>query len=127
MACAAPTTGFVPIDATASVPLVDGYTKTLSKPFFAFLCFLLHPYPQILLQSSCSSVAYSGLLHQLAQMVLAEMVSLCWAKSNVLRLIQAMKFVELVGGNLLAITNLAICVNLALIVSVRLHIPCYLL
>ncbi|CAM9325465.1 unnamed protein product [Pylaiella littoralis] len=59
----------------------------------------------------------SGLVHQLAEMVLAELVSLCWAKSSVLRLIQAMKFVELVGGNMVAITNLAICVNLALIVS----------
>lgn len=61
----------------------------------------------------------SGLLHQLAQMALAQLVSLCWAKSGMLRFIQAMKFLELVGGNMLAITNLAICVNLALIVSVR--------
>ena len=61
---------------------------------------------------------HSGLSHQLAQMVLAEIVSLCWTTSNVLRVVQALKFVELVGGNLLAITNVAICVNLALIVSV---------
>lgn len=67
---------------------------------------------------SLVSPTYSGLLHQLAQMVLAEMVLLCWAKSTVLRVIQALKFVELAGGNLLAITNVAICVNLALIVSV---------
>ncbi len=53
-------------------------------------------------------------------MVLAEMVLLCWARSGALRYIQALKFVELMGGNLLAITNVAICVNLALVVSVRL-------
>lgn len=51
-------------------------------------------------------------------MALAEMVSLCWTKSSMLRAIQALKFVELVGGNLLAITNVAICVNLAIIVWV---------
>eukprot|EP00752_Nemacystus_decipiens_P002513 g2360.t1 len=59
----------------------------------------------------------AGLLHQLAQMVLAEIVALCWTTTGVLRVVQALKFVELVGGNLLAITNVAICVNLALIVS----------
>lgn len=61
----------------------------------------------------------SGLVHQLSEMVLAEMVLLCWARSSALRYIQALKFLELMGGNLLAITNVAICVNLALVVSVR--------
>ncbi|CAM9897288.1 unnamed protein product [Scytosiphon promiscuus] len=59
----------------------------------------------------------SGLLHQLAQVILADMVLLCWTQSNALRFVQAMKFVELVAGNMQAVTNLAICVNLALVVS----------
>lgn len=78
------------------------------------------PHPSLFFSFLRSSpITHSGLVHQLAQMMLAELVSLCWAKSSVLRFIQAMKFLELVGGNMLAITNLAICINLALIVSVR--------
>ena len=49
---------------------------------------------------------------------MAEMVLLCWSKSELLILIKALKFMEIVGANMLAVTNVAICVNLALIVSV---------
>lgn len=54
----------------------------------------------------------------MAELILAEMVLLCWGKSELLILIKALKFIELVGGNMLAVTNVAICINLALIVSV---------
>lgn len=60
----------------------------------------------------------SGLLHQLAQAALAQMVLLCWADSSMLVVIRIAKFVELTASNMLAVTNVAICVNLALIVSV---------
>lgn len=83
-----------------------------------FLFFWIHFVSLVCLV--CPSPTHSGLFHQLAQMVLAELVFLCWTKSSALRVIQALKFVELVGGNMLAITNVAICVNLALIVSVSL-------
>ena len=46
------------------------------------------------------------------------MVFLCWTNSGDLKFVKAMKFVELVAGNMLAVTNVAICVNLALVVSV---------
>ena len=46
------------------------------------------------------------------------MVTLCWVKNNVGGLVKAIKFMELAAGNMLAITNLAICINLALIVLV---------
>ena len=40
-------------------------------------------------------------------------------RSNLVTIIKSLKFVELVSSNMLAFTNLAICVNLALIVYVR--------
>lgn len=46
------------------------------------------------------------------------MVLVCWAGSNVTGFIKALKFLELVASNMLAITNLAICANLALVVMV---------
>lgn len=52
-------------------------------------------------------------------MVLAQMVLLCLADAKNLNFIKTMKFIELTAGNMLAVTNVAICVNLALIVSVR--------
>ncbi|CAM9206947.1 unnamed protein product [Ectocarpus sp. 4 AP-2014] len=58
----------------------------------------------------------SGLLHQLFIQTEATMVLVCWAGSNVTRFIKALKFLELVASNVLAITNLAICANLALVV-----------
>ncbi|CAM9759379.1 unnamed protein product [Ectocarpus fasciculatus] len=44
------------------------------------------------------------------------MISVCWAGANLENLIKAIKFLELASRYMLAITNLAICVNLALIV-----------
>lgn len=76
---------------------------------------------------------HSGLVHQIAELVMAEMVLLCWSKWELLVLIKALKFMEVVGANMLAVTNVAICVNLALIVSVSRwasccgsfsHVPC---
>ena len=46
------------------------------------------------------------------------MISVCWAGGNLVDFIMALKFFELAASNLLAITNLAISVNLALIVMV---------
>ena len=46
------------------------------------------------------------------------MVSLCWVQSNLTGLIKTIKYIELAASNMLAITNLTICVNLALIVWV---------
>lgn len=47
------------------------------------------------------------------------MVSVCWAGESLIELVKALKFLELASSNLLAITNLAICANLALIIMVR--------
>eukprot|EP00903_Cladosiphon_okamuranus_P012715 g11887.t1 len=58
----------------------------------------------------------AGLLHQLAFMAEATMISVCWTAGNLDGLIKAFKFLELAAGHMLAITNLAICVNLALVI-----------
>ncbi|CAM9379659.1 unnamed protein product [Ectocarpus fasciculatus] len=58
----------------------------------------------------------SGLLHQLFIQAEATMVLVCWAGSNVTGFIKALKFLELVASNMLAITNLGICANLALVI-----------
>ena len=53
------------------------------------------------------------------------MVTACWTGSGVEGFVKALKFVELSAINMFAVTNLAICANLALIVSVssgNLHI-----
>lgn len=47
------------------------------------------------------------------------MVSLCWTGHHLEAFIKTIKFIELCSANMLAITNLAIAVNLALIVKVR--------
>ncbi|CAB1115368.1 unnamed protein product [Ectocarpus sp. CCAP 1310/34] len=44
------------------------------------------------------------------------MISVCWAGGNLSNLIKFLKFLELASANMLAVTNLAICVNLALVV-----------
>ncbi|CAM9976969.1 unnamed protein product [Pylaiella littoralis] len=44
------------------------------------------------------------------------MVSVCWTSDNLTGLFKILTFLELAAANMLAITNLAICVNLALIV-----------
>ena len=51
-------------------------------------------------------------------MTLNLMVSACWTGTEVENVVKTFKFLELTGSNMLAVTNLAICVNLALIVSV---------
>ncbi|CAM9367049.1 unnamed protein product, partial [Hapterophycus canaliculatus] len=58
----------------------------------------------------------SGLLHMLAFMAETTMISVCWAGDNLIGLIKVFKFLELASSNMLAVTNLAICVNLALII-----------
>ena len=49
------------------------------------------------------------------------MVTVCWISSNLEGLIKTIKYIELSASNMLAITNLAICINLALIVSVSIE------
>ena len=46
------------------------------------------------------------------------MISVCWAERDLEGYIKTLKFVQFAASHMLAITNLAICVNLALIVSV---------
>lgn len=46
------------------------------------------------------------------------MILICWTGSNLEGLVKTFKFLELASSNMLAITNLAVCINLALIVSV---------
>lgn len=60
----------------------------------------------------------SGLINQLAEVILSYMILNCWTKSGALDFIKTLKFLELVGENMLAVTNLVICINLALIVAV---------
>ena len=66
----------------------------------------------------CPILLSSGLLLGSCYLVEGMMVKICWATSNVEGFMKFMKFVELAASNMLAITNLAICVNLALIVWV---------
>lgn len=47
------------------------------------------------------------------------MIAVCWAGENLEGLLKFLTFIELASANMFAITNLAICVNLALIVMVR--------
>lgn len=61
---------------------------------------------------------HSGIVVNLGLAIDSMMVSVCWANSNAEGFIKAVKFVELSASNMLAITNLGICVNLALIVMV---------
>lgn len=60
----------------------------------------------------------SGLVHMLASLALASLVLNCWFESSLEWLLKIFKFAELVGANMLAVTNIAICLNLALIVHV---------
>ena len=46
------------------------------------------------------------------------MVALCWTESSLEGFIRTLKFVELSAFNMFAVTNLAICINLALVVWV---------
>lgn len=60
----------------------------------------------------------SGLAHLLAGKIMEQMVLLCYIDARFLNAFKFLKFLELAGGNLLAVTNLAICINLAQIVRV---------
>ena len=62
--------------------------------------------------------AQSGLVAGLGYLVEDLMVTNCWTGSGVEGFVKALKFVELSAINMFAVTNLAICVNLALIISV---------
>ncbi|CAM9240864.1 unnamed protein product [Ectocarpus sp. 4 AP-2014] len=59
----------------------------------------------------------SGLVWGLCFVVEDMMVTVCWTESDLIGFIKAVKFIEFVSSNMMAITHLAICVNLALIVS----------
>ncbi|CAN0497251.1 unnamed protein product, partial [Ectocarpus sp. 12 AP-2014] len=59
----------------------------------------------------------SGLVWGLCLVVEDMMVTVCWTESDLIGFIKAVKFIEYVSSNMMAITHLAICVNLALIVS----------
>ncbi|CAN0058933.1 unnamed protein product [Ectocarpus sp. 6 AP-2014] len=59
----------------------------------------------------------SGIIWSLCWLVEDMMVTVCWAGKNLEDLIKTVKFVELASSHMLALTHLAICVNLALIVS----------
>ena len=61
-------------------------------------------------------------MHLLSGVVVTQMVLNCWVKEDLLGLIKALKFTEQTGSNLVAVTNFAICANLALIVHVRFSI-----
>ncbi|CAM9814346.1 unnamed protein product [Ectocarpus fasciculatus] len=59
----------------------------------------------------------SGLVWGLCFVLEDMMVTVCWTESSLLGFIKAVKFVEFVSSNMMVLTHLAICVNLALIVS----------
>ena len=58
-------------------------------------------------------------MHLLAKTVQGEMMRFCWIRFNLIGIIKSIKFIEVVASNMLAVTNLAICINLALIIYVR--------
>lgn len=60
----------------------------------------------------------SGLVLLLAEGALAEIVLLCWGKFELVIVIKTIKIIGMMGGNMLAVTNVAICANLAFIVHV---------
>ena len=66
--------------------------------------------------------SFSGLLHQLVFVAESSMISVCWTSDNLIGLIKFFKFIQQASSNMYAITNLATCVNLALIIAVRLDI-----
>ncbi|CAN0129325.1 unnamed protein product [Ectocarpus sp. 4 AP-2014] len=62
-------------------------------------------------------IGHSGAVLGLSYLTEDVMVSSCFAGSKLLGLIKFIKFLELAAANMLAATNLGICINLALIVS----------
>lgn len=63
-------------------------------------------------------------MHLLSGIVLTQLVLNCWLGAELLNLIKTIKFLELAGSNLVAVTNLVICANLALIVHVSIANCC---
>ena len=63
-------------------------------------------------------MACSGLVAGLGSLVENAMVTLCWSGSGAESFMKVLKFSQLAASNMFAVTNLAICVNLALVVSV---------
>lgn len=58
----------------------------------------------------------SGLLFQVSQVISGTMLYVCWANKENLWMIQTLKYIEMTAVNMLAVTNLAICINFALVV-----------
>lgn len=65
-----------------------------------------------------SLVLRSGLIYLLMEWLMASMVFACWSTRSTSNFIKFLKFVELTADNMVVITNLAICANLAVIVAV---------
>lgn len=63
-------------------------------------------------------ICISGLLMEIGYVVEDMMVTACWTARSLEGFIKFVKYIQLAASNMLAITNLAICVNLALIVMV---------
>ena len=63
-------------------------------------------------------LAHSGFVAGLGYLMEDVMVTSCWTGSNLEGFIKTIKFVELSAIDMFAVTNLVICANLALIVSV---------
>ena len=61
---------------------------------------------------------HSGVVMSVGFAIDNMMVTVCWIDSTAEGFIKTLKFIELTASNMLAITNLAICANLALIISV---------
>lgn len=61
---------------------------------------------------------FSGLLFQVSQVISGTMLYVCWANKENLWMIQTLKYIEMTAVNMLAVTNLAICINFALVVLV---------
>lgn len=83
---------------------------------------LLAPTPRSCLRlGRCFSLyclARSGLVYLLAQRAMSEMVCLCYASQGFDHLVKVFNFFEVAGSNMLAATNLTMCVNLAFIIKV---------
>lgn len=60
----------------------------------------------------------SGLMHLLFETILEQLVLNCWLRAGMLDLFKSLRFVVNVSANMIAVTNVAICINLALIVYV---------
>lgn len=66
-----------------------------------------------------SMLSPSGLVYLLMEWLMASIIIACWSNKRIVGFIKFLKFVELTADNMVVITNLAICANLAFIVAVR--------